>query len=1440
MQRYRVNLPLLIGLVVGSIVLIGGGYGLYKFQRARNADRLLERATAAREDGDLRREAALLGSYLGIRVNEEEAMSRLSLTMAEIAEQPDAERKDIGKAIGFLETTVRNYPERDDLRRRLVDFYMKHGGLKQAIDHISQLLNQNPNDPELEGMLSQCYFASGDSKAFDHALELIGYNEATETFDVSKAIAPDNTGAYLRVARVFRTEKLNEELADRTVDQMVEANPESGEALLARGQYLESIDRKDEAVKDFEAALQLDPEEPRIITANARLAAREEQYDKATELLENGLTDSPDDAGLYQVLAEVEIRQGNFDEAIAACDRGIAAVPKERGVFLLLQKARLQIQGAELADAKKTIKQMRDVGVPNAFPEYLEAQLLMREDKTFEAAKVFEKYQPFFSNNPIIGPELNNLLGLCREKLGQKELALEAFNSALQINPEDRAAQAGRDRLTAQLGGRSRGEGGQSIYGMLAIELAKPESEQDWEAFDAKCVEYIDRMNLDEAMLEVLRGEVDMRRGKYVEAREHLIGSYNLAPKNLGVRRAAVKLFAADPEQGPVKALKLLDKVVKDFGDLPILRLERADLLSVINDENLTEQLFDLTEGIEDWNTGQKVQLWKGLASKFERLRKEDERLECLRQVAELSPGDLATMLDLFNVALEAGDDTGMQNAQEAILKVVGNKENPTWLYTEARRQLAKWRAASGEGDGIDRAEALVERALAQRAEWHLLHNLQAELALARGDTNAALASYRTASDLGRQDPTTIYRYVKLLMLRGRYTEALAQMEKLNRDGRLRLLGRDYAQSLLRVGRAAEGIDVAEQFAAQAPNNSAVQLWLGRFLSQASVGEGVSAERQKTLVAKAGEAFAEAVSSPGATADAWLALVGYYASTGQMVKADDTVREAQLALVEDQTQLLFARCYEMVGRGIDAEALYLQALEDVDETQRARVARLAAQFYLGPAYRRDDKIQRATPLINQVLEDAANGLIEPSDPHARWARSTAARLLASGGEYRKLLDAEKLLSTNAQDGVLPVEDRLLMAQILAPRPEPVSRLKAARLLEDVSQDQQLSKQSELDLGKLYYALGEWRKCRQQMITLIGRYPEDKTIRLAYLNMLMKRGGTADIDQAVRQVGRLKQIAPGDLATREMLAMIANEKGKKKEAVKTLLSVLPRDASKITAKQVPLIKRIAARLVGFDDIDRARKLYELAAKLGGPNEKLELAQFIGTHVSAEEGLDGIEALRGDTPAQLRVQRGIQVLRAVESKEGEIGEEQFARIEGWLAEGLREDPELIPLQMQRAELADLRRDYDKAEKAYKELLEREDLAGLQRAVVLNNLAYLLALAQKDGASIKEAEEYTSQAIDILGPNSDILDTRAVIANADGRYDDALKDLELAVIDGPTASKYFHMATALIGTGNQSEATEAWQEALDRGLTRESISRLEREQFDRLKGQIGSAGG
>lgn len=1447
MQRYRVNYPLLIGLVGGVVLLIGGGLGLYFFQLSRNAGRLLDRAQEMRDEGNLVKAISLMHDYVSIRDDDSGALKTLANDYADLINDPTILQDPLGReklqrAMAQLKVFVREQPDNVELKRRLVDLLLT-ANPKEALDHINQLLNRSPGDTELELLKSQCLFATSDPKRIQHAYRLVGYSQETGEFDATKAVAPEDVTTYVRLAVALRQDEEDNEQARRVVEQLVDANPEDGMAYLGRGRYLQQAGDTEDGNADVEKAYEISPEDPEVMVAYARMLSEdEEKLDEAIEILEKCAEEHPEHLPAYQNLAAVEVKRKDYEAAIKRYDQGIAVLPEARLPMLQFYKARLQIESEDGEGARETIQQMRDgKAILPPFIDYLDARLAMFEGEYLKALREYQRLKAFMENVPDMRSELQFFLAFCYEKLGQYEKALDAYNVTLQTDPLNALAGYGKTRMEQRVGRSVRDYGEASIYEALSKELAKPREDQNWGAFDVLIDQYVERLNLGEAMKMIIEGEVLMRRKEYQQAREKLIGAYKKDPDNLGVRRAAVKLFALDPDQGPIKALKLLDKVVADFGDLPILRLERADLLVRINDEDVSEQLLELTDDIDDWQRNDQVQLWSGLAQRFEQLRDREKRQLCLNRVVELSPTDLQTLERLFMMARQSDDEAGMADTQKRIRDILGTRDDPVYQFTEAHVAVSRYRTQKQDEEYLAEADEAIRKALDERPKWHQLHLLRAEVALLRGDETAALKSFDLAAEYGPPTAVSLLQHVKLLVKRGRYKDAVIAAERAPSELRVALLGRDYAAALLASGDAEEAISVADQIAQRLETDGSTRLWHGKFLVQASNSStvGNDPDVRERLAERAGESLEAAVDLTPGNSDAWLTWISYLASQGRRMEAEEELHRAELQLVEDQPQLVFARCYEIIGRWIDAEQRYVAALEDAIPSERPRAARLLASFYAGNFYPGRDKVARATPLVNEVLRLVADGELDPNNTNARWARTAAARLLAGSGEYKKLLDAERLLASNAIDGRLAVEDQLLMAEILASRPEPLSRIKATALYEKLQETQRLSTKAELELGGLYFSLGEWRKCREQMINAIARYPKDPTVRVRYLNMLLERGGPTEIDEAVRQLKRLVKLAPNDLTTRELVARVAIKRGKKREAINALRGMLPRRVNEIKPDQFPLVIRVAGLLNEIEAPEQAEPLFKIVAELGGVREKAEHATFVGRAIDAERGMQMLDDLSSDLNKVEQIQRGLTILRVAADEREDQAEAVATTLEGWLTSALREDPELTPLLMQKAELSDLKREYEEAAAIYRDLLAGDELRGTNRAVVLNNFAYLLALTDDSSEAVAEAKECVDEAVDLLGPGTDILDTRAIVAIADKRYEDAVSDLELAVIDGPTPEKYFHKAVAHLMAGQTDEAINAWKEAVERGLSEEAVSRLERERYLRVRDELEGLG-
>jgi tetratricopeptide (TPR) repeat protein len=174
-----------------------------------------------------------------------------------------------------------------------------------------------------------------------------------------------------------------------------------------------------------------------------------------------------------------------------------------------------------------------------------------------------------------------------------------------------------------------------------------------------------------------------------------------------------------------------------------------------------------------------------------------------------------------------------------------------------------------------------------------------------------------------------------------------------------------------------------------------------------------------------------------------------------------------------------------------------------------------------------------------------------------------------------------------------------------------------------------------------------------------------------------------------------------------------------------------------------------------------------------------------------------------------------------------------IDGWLADALRREPDSITLQMHLADFRDIQRNFDEAETIYRRLLSRDDIGPRQRGIVLNNIAFLLALQEKD---LDSAMRFVEEGRDLFGPTSDMLDTMAVVRIARKDAEGAVKDLELAIADNPTAAKYFHLTRAyLLSENKKHKAVPAWDNAIELGLDLDALNLLEHDEHARVEDEV-----
>lgn len=1483
MQRYRVNYGLLIGLLVGGVVAAGSVYGIWRWQMTSNANAMLDRAKVAEQNGEYLEAANEMQKYLGFRPNDDEARIKQAMLWVEVAREAldEGEIRDFHQLRSLISNALFKYPGEIELREAYVDLIGSQPQLEAAfateqLQNVKVLQKQRPDDIELKLREARCHnYLKAPREAVTVLKEVVGYNpdalQDEPKWEDDKALATDNIEAYSMLSRLLLM--MDEKDQAMEVEQhMVDLNPESAKAHLERGIYYTMIDQGegsrndygDEADSDLQRAYELDPKDTDILRALADRALRQDDYETARDYLQQGLELGTDNMLFYRALAGLERAQGDNDAALQQIETGLEKVDEGQRPFLLVDKIDLLIDGRHIVEAQDVIKQF-EKQVPMKYPpvEFQKARILAVNEDWWEASRALEDIRPQVVDNDRLRIQLDHLLGMAYIKCGVNEKALEIFEQLVRENPNNKPARDMRDDLRRRMGRDpiADTEVAGNFNQHLSDELKKPEEEQNWPAFQRYLEKWVEDNNKSDVERKLLEIQVLVSRKKYDEARKMLLETYNASKDDRKVQRAVVRLVAVDPERGPSSAMKLLDRTVERFGDDWQLRLDRADLIIALNEEDMADQLLALTEDTEGWDRSHQVELWKGVAARLARVGKREEAEEAWKQVAELNPGDLPALMQVFDLALARSDDDAMREAQKQVLDLVGSKKDPNWAFTEAARKFVQYRNNQDNEKLRDEILKLVRTALDERPDWSAPYILRASLAVSERDYLNALDDYREGFKRGRGNALALAQYVRLLAAQGSFQEAADQLADVDENIKVALLGQQYPEILFQIGDYSNAADAAERLGNAGQSNPNIQRWYGQFMQRLAGVQTVSDDMRKKWLDKAGEALADAVEQGGDSPAAWLPHIRYLlaasarnqlaanelakrdgsqeeidklrdAAIAHRREAEAALREAQLVLEEDQQQLLLANCYRDMGRWFDAESIYLLSHEQNPEAEN--VNQQLIEFYLSPQYPLKDGLAKARPLINDILRQYAEDPDSVDTGIAAWARRTAAKILAASGDYQSLLESEKLLASNAVNNTLAVEDKLLMATILSQRPEPLSRNKAIKLLEEVQAQQRLSPELDLTLAQLYFKTDNWAKCNSHMQTVLTRYPNSFAVRREYIRMLLERGGRSDLAMAEAQLAALVKIAPTSPATYELQSLVYTETGDKNKAKQALRKMLPEDMNKLDTQDYMLLTRVATLLINLDDTENAEKLLKIVINRPDATlaNQLQFIQFIGIYRNVDEAFEMLDKVANDSNLVAVAEVGMNIVRA---KRNEIGDKYDETIDGWLSTARRDDPLSINVAKAEASLRDIEGRYEDAAAIYRKLLKNSDLTGGNKAAVLNNLAYMIALGAAEPQSPNEADMLLQEAIDILGPRSDILDTRATIWIGRGEFQAAVDDMELAVTDGPTASKYFHKAQAHMGLGQKTQALAAWEKAEDLGLTRESLGRLEADQYDKLAKQI-----
>ncbi len=324
-----------------------------------------------------------------------------------------------------------------------------------------------------------------------------------------------------------------------------------------------------------------------------------------------------------------------------------------------------------------------------------------------------------------------------------------------------------------------------------------------------------------------------------------------------------------------------------------------------------------------------------------------------------------------------------------------------------------------------------------------------------------------------------------------------------------------------------------------------------------------------------------------------------------------------------------------------------------------------------------------------------------------------------------------------------------------------------------------------------------------MLAAISRRSDDPEILVNFANMLANH---EEYDDAERWVERLEEMIKPPAtasdqvkqATRQLRARLLIHKGQKDQAVAALESLVPGPLPQNQLYRLELVSKMMESMGLLEGAERLLNDYMSQE----PRGAIAMASFLGRRGDVDKAFVLLEEARKNQPVTEVLPVALEALRLHRDK---ASKEKFKVLEDWVQAGLQDEANAQHIKMLLAEVYDLQGRYDEVIKTYKDVLASKDLTMYQRAQVQNNLAFVLALRNENAA---DAVKMTNEAMQVLGPISDLLDTRALAYLAVGKTKEAIADLQTAIADTPSGGKYFHLAMAEQKAGNLEGAARPWR--------------------------------
>jgi len=1520
-----VNARMLVGTIVAAAVVVPAAYGWHRHQVRVTASAFLDRAAEHQAAGQWLEAARNLHRYLQLHPSDPQAAARLAEVFDRSAADPNGKARACD--LYYVAIGLAAEEDRPRLRRRVAELQLELARfdgrrLTAAERETRTLLAADPKDPQANRLLAlvldaQLQSGPADVVLASHAswLEQLSHEaqslkqkgDGSPGEELENAIAEmvSAGGVYQRALRlnpkdislsllVSRTLRDKPELfdkkqqlaaderakaADEVMDNLIAAQPENGQAYLARFHYRLQYGLEG-AESDFQAALRYGENDPAVHLAAAEYARRQANndrtspaYKQACQHYQRAIALAPNLDMAYRELAVMQSMAGETDAALETALSGLKAAS---GIFaqvemnllaadLLADRGKLDVARSHLTKAAEAMQAMplrAGRPVPPAMAsayDLVSAKWLLRQEKTSEATALLRKV---LARQTTAGAEASQayqaavLLAEVYASYGAWDAAAGMYERAAAILPDNLqtvvmaaaawANAAALDRAAALFERAAQARPSAEIWAALAgvylQRLARlPKAQRDWTQFERALAaankapqtgnqKELWRIPLITAEAAMLRGA---ESGNLAEARRSaaqvLRDAEKQYPPSGEFLAALVPLYQqlGCPEDAD-RAVAALESV---SGETDRATLVKARLLVARRQFDEARKL--LGKRLESVTGPQSVALRREMVQISLSEGRVEQAYNELKQLQAdvVGPASIPLLVQLAELANDMGRHEDLQR-WEQLLRDIEGPSGSYWRYYRAVRLLKQEKTA--DSPGFQEAVGLQAEVASLRPDWPAAHLLNAIIQSRRGRAEAAIEAYKQAIRLGDRRMSVFEQLVAALYRSQRIVEAqeyLAQMEEQIPASPI-LSGLDISVAAT-AGQWDRALAAAQRTVQARPDDPMAHVWLGQMLL--AVADHDEAEL----------AFRRAVELAPTDIRTHNALVTFYARTGQVDRAREALHDllSQVKLPEDARPAVLAQGYELIGDVSEALAAYREALRLAPDNAGLQLRMALLLMGSGQTEEAEKALRRTLQL----------------DPNAASARRALAALLAARGGESQWREAQQLLMHPSADLEMEKLDERLQAMLLLRRGGLDNRAKAKQLLEKlVANPKTAAPGDRLALAQIYEAEGKPLAARDQMLALVGRENPHPSHLAAYIAMLLRHKA---LDDAQPWLQRLEAAAPDAVEPVALRASWLRAKAEQEAAGKAddAASAIRAEAAQKTTQMIEqfgrkTLDRLASLEIGTAHQKlKAQREAEICIAVGNVLSSLdELAVAENWYRRAMQAWPArFEHLALCLAQQGRMEEALQLCRQATSQRsgqddalleqatamavvlvnGPAKPEHFQAAEPVLAEALARYGQRSDLLMKVGNVRVVQGRTNEAIELYQRVLQlRPD-----DAVAMNNLATLYS---EQPGKRAEALKYIQQAIQIAGPQAGLRDTEAMVYVLDGRPAEAIPLLLEAVslsLPDPDPRHYFHLAVAYERLGQLGEARQALEKARDRQLDKQILTPLEKKLLQELEQKL-----